>query len=48
MYKNRLSVFEDLEEMVVRVQEEDKYEKWFACYDFEACQWDFREGIDQV
>ena len=22
--------------------------KWFACYDFEAYQWDFREGIDQV
>ena len=20
-----------------------QYEKWFACYDFEAYQWDFRE-----
>ena len=29
------------------MQEEDKYEKWFVCYDFEAYQWDFREGIDQ-
>ena len=34
--------------MGVRVQEEDKYEKWFACYDFEAYQCDFHEGIDQV
>ena len=34
--------------MGVRVWEEDKYEKWFACYDFEAYQQDFREGIDQV
>ena len=28
--------------------EEDKYEKWFACYDFQAYQRDFREGIDHV
>ena len=48
VYKNKLSVFEELEEMGVRVQEEDKYEKWFACYDFEAYQRDFREGFDQV
>ena len=34
--------------MGVRVWEEDKCEKWFACYDFEAYQQDFREGIDQV
>ena len=27
---------------------EDKYEKWFACYDFEAYQRDFREGFGQV
>ena len=38
MYKNKLSVFEELEEMGVRIQEEDKYEKWFVCYDFEAYQ----------
>ena len=31
VYKNKLSVFEELEEMDVRVREEDKYEKWFAC-----------------
>ena len=36
------------EEMGVCVQEEDKYKKWFACYDFEAYQRDFREGFDQV
>ena len=36
VYKNKLSVFEELEKMGVRVQEEDKYEKWFACYDFEG------------
>ena len=49
VYKNKLSVFEKLEEMGVHVQEEDKYEKWFACYDFEAYQCDFHEGfVDQV
>ena len=50
VYKNKLSVFEELEGMGVRVEEEeeDKYEKWFACYDFEAYQRDFREGIDQA
>ena len=48
IYKNKLSVFEELEEMGVRVWEEDKHEKWFACYDFEVYQRDFREGIDQV
>ena len=48
IYKNKLSVFEELEEMGVRVHEEDKYEKWFACYDFDTYQRDFREGIDQV
>ena len=48
VYKNKLSIFEELEEMGVRVQEEDKYEKWFECFDFEAYQRDFREGLDQV
>ena len=48
VYKNKLSVFEELQEMGVRVREEDKYEKWFACFDFEAYQRDFREGFDQV
>ena len=43
-----MSVFEQLEEMGVCVWEEDKYEKWFACYHFEVYQRDFREGVDQV
>ena len=36
VYKNKLSVFEELEKKGVVVHEENKYEKWFACYDFEA------------
>ena len=48
VYRNKLSVFQELEEMGVRVREEDKYEKWFVCHDFEAYQRDFREGIDQA
>ena len=48
VYKNKLSVFEELEEMGVQVREEDKYEKWFACSNFEAYQRDFREGIDEL
>ena len=48
IYKNKLSVFEELEKMGVVVHEEDKYEMWFACYDFEAYHRDFREGVDQV
>ena len=46
MYKNKLSVFEKLEEMGVRMREEDKYEKWFACFNFEAFQCDFDEKMD--
>ena len=41
-------MFEELEEMGVCVWKEDKHEKWFACYDFEAYQQDFHEGVDQV
>ena len=36
VYRNKLPVFEELEEMGVRVRGKDKYKKWFACYDFEA------------
>ena len=46
IYKNKLSIFEELEEMGVWVQEEDKYGKWFACFDFEAYQHDFDEKVD--
>ena len=46
VYKNKLSVFEELEEMGIQVRDEDKYEKWFACFDFEAYQHDFDEKVD--
>ena len=39
-------MFEELEEMGVRVREADKYEKWFVCFDFEAYQRDFDEKVD--
>ena len=48
VYKNKLSVFEELEGMGVHVQKEDKYEKWFSCYDFEMYQQNFCEGVNQV
>ena len=48
VYKNKLSMFEELEEMGVCLWEEDKYEEWFACYDFEVYQRDFCEVVDQV
>ena len=34
--------------MGVCVRKEDKYEKWLVCYDFEAYQQGFCEGVDQV
>ena len=34
--------------MGVVVHGEDKYEKWFACYDFEVYQRDFQKGFDQI
>ena len=46
VYRNKLSVFEELEEMGVQVHETDKYEKWFGCFDFEAYQRDFDEKVD--
>ena len=46
VYKNKLSVFEELEEMDIRVREENKYEKWFACFNFKAYQRDFDEKVD--
>ena len=46
VYKNKLSVFEELEKIGVRVCEEDKYEKWFACFNFEVYQHDFDEKVD--
>ena len=39
-------MFEELEEMGIRVREADQYEKWFACFDFEAYQCDFDGKVD--
>ena len=38
VYKNKPSIFEELEQIGVRVNEEDKCENWYAFYDFEAYQ----------
>ena len=46
VYKHKLSVFEELEEMAVRELEADRYEKWLACFDFEVYQHDFEEKVD--
>ena len=46
VYKNKLSVFEELDEMGVQVCEADKYEKWFGCFNFEVYQHDFDEKVD--
>ena len=39
-------MFEVLEEMGVRVREEDKYEKWFACFNVKVYQHDFDKKVD--
>ena len=46
VYKNKPSIFEELEQIGVRVNEEDKCEKWYACYDFEAYQRNFDANVD--
>ena len=46
VYKNKPSIFEELEQIGVRVNEEDKCEKWYACYDFEAYQRNFDANMD--
>ena len=46
VYKNKLSVLEELKEMGLRVREEDKNEKWLACFDFETYQRHFNEKVD--
>ena len=30
------------------IDDEDKTGKWFACFDFEAYQWDFDDRVDDV
>ena len=46
VYKNKLSVFEDMEKIGVWVHEADKYRKWLACFDSEPYQRDFDEKVD--
>ena len=41
VYKNKPSIFEEVEQLSVRVNEEDKCKKWYACYDFDAYQRNF-------
>ena len=49
VYKNTLSVFEDLERLGCwGIEEEDKCEKWLCTYDFEAIQRDFDDKVDDV
>ena len=48
VYKNKLSVFEELEEMGVRVRESVKHEKWLPCFDFQTYQRDFGEKVSDA
>ena len=41
-------MFQNLEEVGITVSEDLKVEKWFACFDFEAYQWDFNSKVDEV
>ena len=41
------SVFEDVEEVCITDSEDLKVEKLFACFDFEAYQWDFDSKVDE-
>ena len=46
VYKNKPSIFKALEQIGVRVNEKDKCEKWYACYDFKAYQRNFDANVD--
>ena len=46
MYKNKPSIFEELKKIGVRVNHEDKCEKWYVCYDFQAYQRNFDANVD--
>ena len=46
VYKNKPSIFEELEQIGVRVNEEDKCEKWYTRYDFEVYQRNFDANVD--
>ena len=46
VYKNKPSIFEELEQIGVRVNKEDKREKCNDCYDFDAYQRNFDANVD--
>ena len=49
IYRNSLSVFEDMERVGCQnIEEEDKTGKWLACFDFEAYQRDFDDKVDEL
>ena len=37
-YRNKKPVFELLDDIDINVPEEDRYDKYFGCYDFKALQ----------
>ena len=47
VYKNKLSIFDEFRSIGITVAEELRVEKWFACFDFEAYQRDFQDGMDE-
>ena len=48
VYKNASSVFYDLKSVGFYVNSVEMCEEWFACFDFEAYQHNFRDGVDEV
>ena len=49
IYKNNPSVLEDMERLGCQnIDDDDITGKWFACFDFEAYQWDFDARVDDV
>ena len=49
IYRNSLSVFEDMERLGCQnIEEKGKTGKWFACFNFEAYQCDFDNRVDDV
>ena len=47
VYENKSSMLDELRSMGIHVNEELRVEKWFACFDFEAYQCDFKDGMDE-
>ena len=49
IYKNNLSVFEDMERLGCQnIEDDDRTGKRFACFDFEVYQRDFDDRVDDV